>query len=292
MNDLTQKTDEEIESIIRRAENTSTPGSLFQRAKIELELRDRKRALVKPQNMKKSDKKKQVVDELNALYQKLNTEQIYISPNHRDSKGWLADVAAIFKNLDEGDYQKFSELRQHLYESIPRPTRKHAAEQLDAFVRQKVAEYKKYDFSYLDNEVKNNPEDISKYIHDKELRDRCLDLLGANSKFDRVINQASQVLEDRIRLKAQVKGLIGVQLVNKALNPDPNKTIIKISTELEEQQGFCDICRGIMLTFRNSSHHTLTDKISREEAFKFCAFIDTLLSLIENAAIVNSNLTK
>lgn len=43
MEDLTSKTDEELEAIIRRAENTDVPGSLYQRAKVELELRDRKR---------------------------------------------------------------------------------------------------------------------------------------------------------------------------------------------------------------------------------------------------------
>ena len=41
--DLVNKTDDELEAIVRRAENTNIPGSLFQRAKIELELRDRKR---------------------------------------------------------------------------------------------------------------------------------------------------------------------------------------------------------------------------------------------------------
>lgn len=40
--DLASKTDDELEEIVRRAENTNIPGSLFQRAKIELELRDRK----------------------------------------------------------------------------------------------------------------------------------------------------------------------------------------------------------------------------------------------------------
>lgn len=40
--DLASKTEEELEVIVRRAENTNIPGSLFQRAKIELELRDRK----------------------------------------------------------------------------------------------------------------------------------------------------------------------------------------------------------------------------------------------------------
>lgn len=42
MEDLTKKTNEELEAIIRRVENTNISGSLFQRAKIELDIRDRK----------------------------------------------------------------------------------------------------------------------------------------------------------------------------------------------------------------------------------------------------------
>src|SRR3989344_4424930 len=154
--------------------------------------------------MKKSEEKRKLVEELTGLYQQLNVEQLYQLPNHRSSKAWLSEIAAILKNLDETDFQAFLNHRQHLYPSIPINVRKHAAEQIDGFVRQKVAEYKRYDFSYLDREIKNNPEDISNYIHDKELRDRCLDLLKADSKYDRVINQATQVLEDRVRTKAKL----------------------------------------------------------------------------------------
>lgn len=60
---------------------------------------------------------------------------------------WLSNVGAIFKKLDETDYQSYQKLRKHLYSSIPRKTRKHAAEQIKGFLNQKVAEYKKYDFS-------------------------------------------------------------------------------------------------------------------------------------------------
>lgn len=236
--------------------------------------------------MKKSEEKRGLVEELAKCFQALNVQQLYEESDHKTSKDWLAEVAAILKDLDEGDFQAFSNLRQHLYPSIPLITRKHAAEQIDGFIRQKVAEYRRYGFSYLDREIKDNPEDISNYIHDKELRDRCLDLLGANSKYDRVINQATQVLEDRIRTKARlVDRLEGVRLVNTALNPDPNRTVLKVSIDPDEQQGFCDICRGVMLTFRNPTHHYLTDKITREEAFKVCAFIDTMLPLIEKASI-------
>jgi hypothetical protein len=235
-------------------------------------------------NMKKSEQKQQLVEELARHFKDLNVKKLYREPNHKTSKDWLAEVAAILKNLDETDFRAFANLRQHLNQSIQLGTRKHTAEQIDGFVRQKVAEYKRYDFSYLDRELKDSPGDFTDYIHDKELRDRCLDLLDAGAKFDRVINQATQVLEDKLRTKANIiSKLKGVDLVNKVLNPELNKTVLVVSEDASEQRGFCDICRGVMLAFRNPTHHYLTDKITREEAFKLCAFIDTLLPIIESS---------
>lgn len=234
--------------------------------------------------MKKSDKKKKLVEELTELYQQLNVEQLYQLPDHRNSKAWLSEIAAILKNLDEGDFQAFLNHRQHLYPSIPLATRKHAAEQIDGFIRQKVAEYKRYDFSYLDREVQEHPRDLTDYIHDKELRDRCLDLLKLESKFDRVVNQATQVFEDRIRAKAELSERTqGVDLINKVLNADLSKTIIKISDNPDEHEGFCHVSRGMMLTFRNPSHHQLTDDVTREQALKLCGFVDVLLSILEKS---------
>ena len=86
-------------------------------------------------------------------FKKLNVSKLYKEPDHKTSKDWLSEVAAIFKNLDESDFKAFIDYRKHLYPSIPLTTRKHAAEQIDGFVRQKVAEYKKYDFSYLDRNL-------------------------------------------------------------------------------------------------------------------------------------------
>ncbi len=121
-------------------------------------------------------------------------------------------------------------------------------------------------------------------IEDQELRDRCLDLLTASSKFDRVINQATLILEDRIRDKAGIsERLQGENLVNKALNQDFSKTVLKTSDEPDEHKGVCDVCRGIMLAFRNPTHHYLTDKFSKEDGLKFCGFVDVLLGIINNA---------
>jgi len=127
-------------------------------------------------------------------------------------------------------------------------------------------------------------------IIDSELKERCSDILSAPSKFDRVINQASQVLEDRIRTKAGAdRSLIGANLVNKVLNVDPQKTVLLVADNPEVHEGVCHICRGIMIGFRNPTHHGLTDKITREEALKFTAFIDYILKLIEESTIIEKN---
>jgi len=124
-------------------------------------------------------------------------------------------------------------------------------------------------------------------IKDTELKSRCADLLSAPGNFDRVINQATLVLEDRIRTKSQIdKPLTGVPLVNAVLNADLTKTVLKISENAEEHEGICHVCRGLMLSFRNPTHHHILDKYSREDALKLCGFIDNILSLIDNATVL------
>ncbi len=123
-------------------------------------------------------------------------------------------------------------------------------------------------------------------IDDEELSNRCSDILSAHSNFDRVINQATLVLENRIRNKAKAdRRLVGVELVNKILNTDINKAFLKISEDPSEHEGICHICRGMMMSYRNPTHHTLTD-YSREEALKVTAFIDTLLKIIDEGVLV------
>ena len=123
-------------------------------------------------------------------------------------------------------------------------------------------------------------------IKDEELKTRCADILSAPGNFDRVINQSTQVLEDRIRKIARIDGsVVGVTLINKALNTDLKKSILIISENLEEHEGICHICRGLMLSFRNPTHHMLTDRFSREEALKLCAFIDSILQIITKAKL-------
>lgn len=126
-------------------------------------------------------------------------------------------------------------------------------------------------------------------IKDEELKSRCADILTASSNFDRVINQASQVLEDRIRTKSGLdRTFVGIKLINKALNADRSKSVLIVSENNEEHEGFCHICRGIMLAFRNPTHHYISDSFKREDALKFTAFIDNLLKILHKCKVISS----
>jgi dCTP deaminase len=123
-------------------------------------------------------------------------------------------------------------------------------------------------------------------IHDAELKQRCSDLLSAPGNFDRVINQATLVLEDRIRKKSGIdKDLVGTQLVNTVMNADMKKALLRMSESQEEHEGIGHICRGIVLAFRNPTHHDVADRFSREDALKVCAFVDNLLAVVDAAKV-------
>ncbi len=123
-------------------------------------------------------------------------------------------------------------------------------------------------------------------IKDNELRERCGDLLTAPAHFDRVINQATLVLEDRIRRRTNSdRSVFGAGLVNATINPDPSSSRIIFSDIKSEQEGYANIIRGIMQALRNETHHTVVDSFSREDALNVCGFIDRILRLIDKASI-------
>lgn len=122
-------------------------------------------------------------------------------------------------------------------------------------------------------------------LDDKELRKRCEDILLGEDAFDRAINQATQVLEDRIKKKAGLEKtpLIGLPLVSNAIHKDFSLTKLKFSDEPDVQEGYANLFKGIVSIYRNPTHHTLGYHCSREYALKTCAFIDDLLKEVDNS---------
>lgn len=99
--------------------------------------------------MDQAQKKREHAEKLIEFQKSLNVKQLYEQPDHKDTMTWLAGVAVALKNLDEGDYNAFMNHRQHLFPSTVRSTRKHAAEQINAFIREKAEAYRVYDFTPL-----------------------------------------------------------------------------------------------------------------------------------------------
>lgn len=121
-------------------------------------------------------------------------------------------------------------------------------------------------------------------IHDFELRARVIDLLKAKGKFDRVFREATTVLDHRIKSVSGIRGN-PLHVIPKAISPEPSKAVLEFSNEASQQEGFFNIYKGIFLAFRNATHHELTDKFTREDALKFCGFVDLLLLALSQAAV-------
>lgn len=130
-------------------------------------------------------------------------------------------------------------------------------------------------------------------IKDETLQARCFDLLQAPGNFDRVINQATQVFEAKLRdsipheklceLIPEAKNHIGEQLVNNLLSP--KEPVIVISDDPKDRIAFHKMAVGIMAYLRNPSHHFLDDKIEWALAWSVVGIIDSLLSVLKNSYI-------
>ena len=146
---------------------------------------------------------------------------------------------------------------------------------------------------YLNNiYIDNTEETVQKIgalynsIEDTELQKRCGDiLLEASGAFDRVINQATQILEDRIKTKAELQKstLVGLKLVSKVIHSKLEDTILKFSDDPNIQEQYAALFKGIIGVYRNPTHHGLDYECSREDALKFCSYIDLLLKEVEKS---------
>jgi uncharacterized protein (TIGR02391 family) len=132
------------------------------------------------------------------------------------------------------------------------------------------------------------PKSIDELVSDRILRGRIKNILLGKRNFDIAVNQATLVLEDRLRNKAKPrmqKRVVGVDLVNSVCKSDLNQTILRLSENPDEQDGLTNILRGVMLAFRNPTHHDLMESISREDAIRVCVFVDLLLRVVDYATV-------
>ena len=126
---------------------------------------------------------------------------------------------------------------------------------------------------------------VDAVLSDPELRDRCRDLLTARRNYDRVVREATTILDDRLKRLSGVARMNAADLVGKVLNPDPERAVIELSGDPNEQRGMHGVCNGIMLAFRNKAHHSLSDSFAQQDALKFCGFIDTLLTIVGKGVV-------
>lgn len=194
-----------------------------------------------------------------------------------DYNSIVTELSTVTANNLEG--YKIPQAQYYIYEQMSSPYVNGAA----ATRISQLISYLRYTYN-LDEKILEIGSLINA-IENQELKNRCLDLLTAKGSFDRVINQATQVLEDAIRQKSGITDKHGADLINTVFKENPSESILVIDGESEEHQGFGHICRGIMLGFRNLTHHKLIDKFSREDALKFCGFIDVLLKYINSAKL-------
>lgn len=102
------------------------------------------------EDAKPSDRKRKLAEELEELSKTMDVTYLYTHPRQRPTVGWLANVAGVLKNLDEGDHQEFVSFSKAISPTESREDRKRAAFQIQSFMHRKVAEYKRYDWSDLD----------------------------------------------------------------------------------------------------------------------------------------------
>lgn len=126
-------------------------------------------------------------------------------------------------------------------------------------------------------------------IVDVELRGRCIDLLSGENSFDRAVSQATLVLESRLRdLGGEPSTTVGVALVNKLINADPNKSLVVFSGHNSEQQGFADLVRGVFGVYRNPGAHRIIE-YELIEAVRACILVDSILKMLAECSVRGLN---
>jgi len=127
-------------------------------------------------------------------------------------------------------------------------------------------------------------------IKDYELRTRTSDLLSAPGHYDRVLREATTILEHRIRSKVPFEDLAklipnsadqtGDALVNKLFNAQEP---VVVCGGRQQQTGVFRILGGVLAYLRNPSHHSIDDDTAWSWAWSVVGLVDQLLDVIDSA---------
>ena len=118
-------------------------------------------------------------------------------------------------------------------------------------------------------------------ISDDVLRQRCGDLLDAEADFDRAVNQALLVLEDRIRTMAGLDDeVIGRDLMGKAFKDDGPIVLSNIQPEQESAKLHF---MGMYGMLRNPTGHRIVRTFDRDDAVAVVHYVDFLFRLLGRA---------
>lgn len=123
----------------------------------------------------------------------------------------------------------------------------------------------------------------SALIRDADLAERCADLIDADAHYDRVIREASTILESRVRHRTGLSADSGVPLMQQAFSA--KNPVIRLSDHAGEQQGAMEIYTGVLRLFRNGVGHRLVGTITQERALQFAVMVDLLLAMINEASV-------
>lgn len=119
-------------------------------------------------------------------------------------------------------------------------------------------------------------------IKDRELRDRCSDLLAALDKYDRAVREACVILEHRIRtMTGADSSVLGVNLMSQAFRRDSGAVIL--ADDSAEQEGAHQLYRGIVGFLKNPTSHRLITSYSKNRALEVIGFVDFLLDILQEA---------
>lgn len=156
-----------------------------------------------------------------------------------------------------------------------------------AFVQPTTADVTQIAFPGPEIQLPAQPIEILARVEDPELRDRCADLLRAEGHFDRAVFQACLVLEERVRAAIGGPDLGGVALMGAAFSARAPR--LRLSTDEREQRGAMEIYRGLMALLRNRTGHRIVNTYSREDAQRFVALVDFLLTLVSKAQLESAD---